>query len=396
MRLFKTVKVAVFPCAMLLFWIFCFSLTGVQLFKNNGVASSRLGFEFFGVGYVTAFSVMTFEKWLDVLDGLLSQNQATAVIFFIVFVGVGKYLGLNGITASVLMTFSLDDLEKQEVQKSMYLQKIEAQRKLTIKARQASFVSRRRSSTRGNSSKLDSVMVSQLGGLISAHDALALPPKLGQDGGKRTSFSVPDDRRGSVGSTFEKRKSIGSVELGQMPSKSDALDASRVGNVLGLPFVKKAEASLQEIFCNAKHDVLFFLTPENSFRGLAVSIISSTVFSVVIFTTIIASVVLLLAPTPYQYNAITPSIIRTSDYVFQGIFILECFLKVVCNGFHGHLGYWKNPWNRLDFFIIVIGALDLILSALVSDVQVLRFVRVFRMIRPLRLLNRFETLQVIQ
>ncbi len=376
-RLFTTMTVAIFPCIMLLFWIFCFTLIGVQVFKNNGVVSSRLGFETFGVGYVTAFSVITFEKWLDVLDGLVSQNQATAIIFFIVFVGVGKYLGLNGITASVLMTFSLDDAEKLNAQKNIYIQMLDTRRKLAIKSRQASLMSKRR----------NSAMVSRLDQLIAAHDA-ALPSarEQGPSHDARASVGLPDDNRGSVG--------FSSFELDQMALNGNSVGVARVGNVFGLPFVKKADASLQEKFSNAKHDVLFFLTPENSFRGFAVSIITSSVFSAVIFTAIIASVVLLLAPTPYQYNPITPTIVRTSDYVFQGVFILECFLKVISTGFFGHLGYWASPWNRLDFFIVVIGALDLVLSALVSNVQVLRFVRLFRMIRPLRLLNRFETLQV--
>jgi hypothetical protein len=177
--------------------------------------------------------------------------------------------------------------------------------------------------------------------------------------------------------------------------KSVAVDSVRVGNVLGLPFVKKADASLQSSFCNAKDDVLFCLNPESSLRGLAVSIISSSAFSATILCSILASIVLLLSPTPFKENPITPSISRTADYVFQGIFVVEFVLKVISSGFYGYLGYWKNYWNRLDLFIIAVGAIDLIITALVSDVQILRFVRVFRMIRPLRLLNRFETLQVI-
>lgn len=122
-RLFTTMNVSVFPCIMLLFWVFCFALIGIQLFKDSGIVSSRLGFESFDVAYVTAFSVMTFEKWLDVLDGLISTNQLPAILF-LVYVGVGKYLGLNGITASVLMTFSQDDVEKSKMQKDQYLAKV--------------------------------------------------------------------------------------------------------------------------------------------------------------------------------------------------------------------------------------------------------------------------------
>ena len=385
-RLFTTMNVAVFPCIMLLFWVFCFALIGIQLFKDSGIVSSRLGFESFDVAYVTAFSVMTFEKWLDVLDGLISTNQLPAILFFLVYVGVGKYLGLNGITASVLMTFSQDDVEKSKMQKDQYLAKVLKDQK--EQSKRMSVVKRRSSAqleTAGLTMLRDQIAIHDSGGQaigLPRRNSVARPTSVGRDSGKRSSFSSPGDKR-SV-----------EIELGALSAKT--APQSRVVNVLGLPYVKKAAPSLQDSFANAKDDSLLFLKPENSLRGIAVSIVSSTAFSYIILATIAASVVLLLSPTPYKDSAITPSITRTSDYVFQGIFVLEFLLKVVSNGLTGYLGYWQNPWNRLDLFIIIVGALDLIISALISDVQVLRFVRVLRMIRPLRLLNRFESLQVMR
>ncbi len=391
-RMFAALNVAILPCSMLLFWVFCFALVGIQLFKNNGVVSSRLGFESFDVSYITAFSVMTFEKWLDVLDGLLSQNQAVAILYFIVFISVGKYLGLYAIAASVLMTFSLDDVEKYKFQKKQYDAKVEDAQK--SKKRKSSTMRRRSSAGAG----MSAAAISKLRASISQHDNSDSPRNINsEDVNKRLSFGNVAHHRdaiGSLGSNIGLSDST-LVDMKSIKGKSLVGDTSRVGNVLGLPFVKKADASLQSSFCNAKDDVLFCLNPESSLRGLAVSIISSSAFSATILCSILASIVLLLSPTPFKENPITSSINRTADYVFQGIFVAEFVLKVISSGFYGHLGYWKSYWNRLDLFIIVVGALDLIISALVSDVQVLRFVRVFRMIRPLRLLNRFETLQVI-
>jgi hypothetical protein len=386
-RMFSAMEVAILPCGMLLFWIFCFALIGIQLFKNFGTVSSRLGFESFDVGYITAFSVMTFEKWLDVLDGLISQNQATAVIFFIVFVGVGKYLGLYGIAAGVLMTFSLDDGEKYSIQKIQFNQKRQEQEKIRIqdearkaKNRRSSLMIRRSSSSAG----MHSAAIERLREGISQHDVAVTPGKLVTEPDREMS-SLKNVHRNSI-------KSLGNVEPGS--SRAPAIDSLSVGNVQGLPFVRKADVAMQTSFCNAKGDVLFFFSPENSLRGLAVSIIASSAFSFAVIISVMASIVLLLSSTPYKENPITPSISRNADYVFQGIFILECLLKVLSSGFWGHLGYWKSYWNRLDFFIIFVGALDLVISEFVSDVQVLRVVRVLRMIRPLRLLSRFETLQV--
>jgi hypothetical protein len=390
-RMLSAVQVAILPCAMLLFWIFCFALIGVQLFKTNGIVSSRLGFESFGVGYITSFSVMTFEKWLDVLDGLISENQIIAVIYFIIFVGVGKYLGLYAITASVLMTFSLDDVMKYKVQKNQFEQKSKDQER-TRKILEDHKTRHRKSSVFRTSSRTTGhdAALAHLREDIFRHDNAAVSGQLTVRNGPK---------KNSVGNVFDKRDSVGSlrdVELAVLTANAASVDLSRPNSVVGLPFVKKADTSHQSSFCNAKHDVMFCFTPENALRGLAVSIISSSAFSATIVLSILASIVLLLSPTPYKQNFITPSINRAADYVFQAIFMIECLLKVVSTGFFGHLGYWKNRWNRLDFFIIVAGAFDLIISALVSDVQVLRVVRVLRMIRPLRLLNRFEMLQVIQ
>jgi hypothetical protein len=374
MRLYETVTVSVFPCIMLLFWVFCFSLIGIQLFKNNGVVSSRLGFQSFEISYITSFSVMTFEKWLDVLDDLISANKSTSVIFFIFFVGIGKYLGLNGITAAVLMAFSLNDVDKVHFQKLKYNETLKIQHE---RARQMAAVSHRRSSAR-----LGSVSASNLHASIALHDA----SRISSLSDKK---SYTESRNDKIGSTQSVQ-----IELDTFVETSKVLASSKVDNVLSLPFVSKADASLQTSFCNAKDDVFFCVTPENSLRGLAVSIISSSAFSFTILIAIMASVVLLLASTPYQSNPITPSIIRISDYVFQCIFILEFLLKVLSTGFGGYLGYWNSLWNRLDFSIIIVGALDLIISAFVSDIRVLRIVRILRIFRPLRLLNRFEVLQV--
>jgi len=205
------------------------------------------------------------------------------------------------------------------------------------------------------------------------------------------------DKRDSMSSLSNKRGSTESVqlELGTMNQTSKALDSSKVGNVLGLPFVSKADVSLQSSFCNAKHDVFLHVSREFVARSCREHHFKPGFFSydfVDVFWPLSFSCLLQrhIKATPF-----TPSIIRLSDYVFQGIFIAEFLLKVLSTGFGGHLGYWSSRWNRLDLCIIIVCALDLIVSAIVSDVRVLRLVRVLRILRPLRLLNRFEVLQVL-
>jgi hypothetical protein len=45
-----------------------------------------------------------------------------------------------------------------------------------------------------------------------------------------------------------------------------------------------------------------------------------------------------------------------AEYFFVTIFTIESFLKIIAYGFLFHPGaYLRNPWNILDFVIVIIG-----------------------------------------
>lgn len=47
------------------------------------------------------------------------------------------------------------------------------------------------------------------------------------------------------------------------------------------------------------------------------------------------------------------------NYVFTGIFALECFLKI---GAMGTTGYWINNWNKFDLFVVLASFADIIID----------------------------------
>ena len=84
----------------------------------------------------------------------------------------------------------------------------------------------------------------------------------------------------------------------------------------------------------------------------------------------------------------------TLDVVFVTIFILEAAMKIIALGYT----YFQNPWNLLDFFIVVLGFISTViqLTALSGRAsQVTRALRAFRALRPMRVAARSEGMRVV-
>ncbi|OQR96973.1 Voltage-gated Ion Channel (VIC) Superfamily [Achlya hypogyna] len=73
-------------------------------------------------------------------------------------------------------------------------------------------------------------------------------------------------------------------------------------------------------------------------------------------------------------------------------FIVELVLKVVAYGMTGPKGYWRNPWNKLDFFIVASGVVSLLYSEAKTTATGIRFLRV---LRPLRTVHSVPGLKVL-
>ena len=85
--------------------------------------------------------------------------------------------------------------------------------------------------------------------------------------------------------------------------------------------------------------------------------------------------------------------LETINLCFFTGFCLEALIKLAAYGFGG---YFKDNWNRLDFAVVLLGAVDvavfLVTGAKSSATNVLRL---FRVLRPLRLIKRNEGMVVI-
>ncbi|CAJ1052610.1 voltage-dependent T-type calcium channel subunit alpha-1H-like [Xyrichtys novacula] len=88
----------------------------------------------------------------------------------------------------------------------------------------------------------------------------------------------------------------------------------------------------------------------------------------------------------------TPYVLQALD---DGIFVFfagEMVVKMVALGVIGQTGYLGDTWNRLDFFIVIIGMLEYSLDGHNVSLSAIRTVRV---LRPLRAINRVPSMRIL-
>ena len=131
---------------------------------------------------------------------------------------------------------------------------------------------------------------------------------------------------------------------------------------------------------------------DTCFRRLIVGIVEDRLFDMTILLLIIAnSIALILTDytdptneTDWNQN------LESLGKIFSYCFIVEFVLKVVAYGFILHTNaYLRDSWNWLDFFVVIIGIVELSFSNMVN----LKALRAFRVLRPLRSINSFPSMK---
>ncbi|RUS83605.1 hypothetical protein EGW08_008624 [Elysia chlorotica] len=143
---------------------------------------------------------------------------------------------------------------------------------------------------------------------------------------------------------------------------------------------------------------LYFLTLKNPIRKFCIQVAEYKLFEFLVLITIFANCIALAIQTPYpnaDSNDLNAALDRI-EYVFILIFLLESILKIIAYGFVMHPGaYLRNGWNALDFIIVVIGTISQVLSFVQDNRFDIKALRAVRVLRPLRLVSRAPSLQVV-
>ncbi|MEQ2284537.1 Voltage-dependent T-type calcium channel subunit alpha-1H [Ameca splendens] len=88
----------------------------------------------------------------------------------------------------------------------------------------------------------------------------------------------------------------------------------------------------------------------------------------------------------------TPYFLQALDDGIFAFFAGEMVVKMVALGVIGQKGYLGDTWNRLDFFIVLVGMLEYSLDGHNVSLSAIRTVRV---LRPLRAINRVPSMRIL-
>ena len=145
---------------------------------------------------------------------------------------------------------------------------------------------------------------------------------------------------------------------------------------------------------------LFILKEDHCLRVFLKSIVESWVFEVVVVGLILASTVCLAVENPIAApNETLPEVLETIGLVLTSAFVLEILLRVLVYGFALHSDSYlrRDAWNLMEFAIVASSVVDLIITLSTRNEKKtnLGVMRIFRMLRPLRFINKSPGLKAV-
>ena len=166
-------------------------------------------------------------------------------------------------------------------------------------------------------------------------------------------------------------------------------------------FMTKKElewVDVMKMIVKAKPDLETTNEPMNKYLKKLHAVVVSKSFEIFIMICIVLNMVqmgLTYEGEPADY---TLSLLII-NYIFTGIFIIECILKLLAFG----LTYFQSSWNVFDFIVVICSIIDILLTNMNASSltflrvgpQLVRVLRVLRVSRLLRLINKYPGLQAL-
>lgn len=135
--------------------------------------------------------------------------------------------------------------------------------------------------------------------------------------------------------------------------------------------------------------------PDNRIRIFANMIYTHPFFDRFILALIGISTLTLAFETPLDNpKGFKVTILTYIDYVMSSFFFCECLTKLIALGFIacGPNSYIRNPWNILDFTIVLSALISMIFVNV--DLKAIKSLRILRVLRPLRIVAKNRGLKL--
>ena len=253
-------------------------------------------------------------------------------------------------------------------------------------------------------------------GTVSASGHLAVlgpQPACGRgprdsSGSRGSAASSSNHSRGSIESAKQsQRGSFGApwghygeaYQFGEhFDTSVDGLDAHPGGDIGGAA-VLATEAPILRAFWRRSDMSLLCFKPQSPVRRCCKAVVNHKFFMYFIMGCIVVSCGSLAVENPHhQWAEPWPEVWQWVNITFAFIFGMECMMKIVAYGFYWgpnfagpeQRPYLKDPWNILDFIIWAMSIVNIFTSSAAFQVA-----RIFRYLRPLRIIRRNSGLQVV-
>jgi voltage-dependent calcium channel T type alpha-1G len=141
----------------------------------------------------------------------------------------------------------------------------------------------------------------------------------------------------------------------------------------------------------------FCFHPLHPIRRRCAAIISNQDFQTFINLVILASCCAMMAERP-NIPQDQQEVLDFTNLGFSLVFIAEAVFKIIALGFSIYL---RSIWNKLDFFIVLTSIADIVISFLVPRssaariIKVAKIMRIFRAVRPLKVVLQSEGLNIV-
>uniref|UniRef100_F7AUQ0 Sodium channel protein n=1 Tax=Ciona intestinalis TaxID=7719 RepID=F7AUQ0_CIOIN len=138
------------------------------------------------------------------------------------------------------------------------------------------------------------------------------------------------------------------------------------------------------IFRFSKAESLFLFGQESRLRNAAINLFIKPMFSNFIMLVILFNCACMVLENPPHW------VDDYLEYVFTAIYIAEATVKITARGFVLHsFSYLRDPWNWLDFIVIVSALATEILKAIVRSTMLgqIAVLRTFRVLRALKTMS---------
>nr|CAB3265895.1 sodium channel protein type 4 subunit alpha B-like [Phallusia mammillata] len=148
------------------------------------------------------------------------------------------------------------------------------------------------------------------------------------------------------------------------------------------------------IFRFSKARSLFLFDPTNRLRSAAADLYIRPMFAHFIMFVIICNCACMVPAEPVWW------IENYLEHVFTAIYVIEAAIKIITRGFALHqFSYLRDPWNWLDFIVIMAEVISTSLKAIVSSDHIggqqVAMLRAFRVLRALKTMSVIPDLRAI-